>query len=389
MRILYVGFNAKYINPTSQLLQCLLKLIGDVTFYGPGFSSIEELQGGIGKFYKKQDPFDFVFTSIQLAVVSDPLETRDFYRKYCVTTWGDVNLEAFMLESRQFLLLCSKPRIVFALDLDPYAVQSKLITELDEVADFIVSLGAGFTKPNADLRYLTNERDIAEKAKTIPLGLWHDYCQTHTSKFISLGHFVGLDEFYFGPLALRAHSVSVTGKQYFFRKKALLEFMKGRRISVGQSSYRWIFSLLSRLGVSPYSRLVSHEIYRTLFKKLLLSSKISFTDGGAYDYMIRKFVEIPASGALLLARKCAGFDSLGFVDGESAVVINESDVLGQVVALLEDSSRIQQIALRGQSIVWEKHSLQARASQLTSALRAISGGDFRGSTWDRGEFVLL
>jgi hypothetical protein len=389
MKILFVGFNAKYINPTSQLVHKMLRLCSEVIFYGPGFVSAEELRRGLESFAEIHAPFDFIITSSQLAAVSDPILTADFYRRYCLSNWGPISVRFFMEDARRFMLKAPQAKIVFALDLDPYAVPSDYISQLDEFSDYIVSLGKGFTRSNDELRYLTLEKSIARKAKRVPLGLWHDYCETHVSKFISLGHFVGVHEFDFSSIVPRKYSVSVAGQPYFFRVKTLNEFSHDRRLKVGYTSYRWLFSLFVRLGISPYSRPLGHAVYRTLFKQLLVNSKISMTDGGAYEYLIRKFVEVPASGALLLARPCMGFESLGFSDGVSAVVIDEADPVGQVIQLLSDLDRIQKIARKGQEVVWNEHSIQARATQLKTALNAISQGDFKGSTWRFGKFVLL
>lgn len=85
------------------------------------------------------------------------------------------------------------------------------------------------------------------------------------------------------------------------------------------------------------------------------------TDGSAYDAVIRKFMEIPAAGALLLARPFVGFESMGFKNGESAMVHDEEDPVGQVLELLDDPVRLQAIAANGQKMLWENHSIHARA----------------------------
>ena len=113
------------------------------------------------------------------------------------------------------------------------------------------------------------------------------------------------------------------------------------------------------------------------------------TDGGAYDMMIRKFVEIPAAGALMLARPCAGFEALGFRDGESAIILDETDPVGQVLALLETPDRLQSIAGKGQQLVWSKHSIHARAQQMAASLGRIQEERFAGSFWNEGEFKMI
>ena len=294
-----------------------------------------------------------------------------------------------MADARKFMVRSESPKVVFVMDLDTHGVRADLLAQLDKSADYIVAWGKGFSRPNEELPYLKVEKAYQSKAKVRPLGLWYDFCDEKLHKFINIGHFVGLHEFDFSPLSVRPYSVSVAGQLYFSREKTLDVLRRDKRLKVNSTGYRWIFSALSKIGLSPYARLIPHTIYRALFKQVLCSSKISMTDGGAYDIMIRKFVEIPAAGALLLARPCAGFKSLGFVDGESAVLLNEADPVGQAVKLLADTERLQTIARRGQEVVWEKHSIQARATQMEAALSLVLKGQFKGSVWHDGEFVLL
>jgi hypothetical protein len=91
----------------------------------------------------------------------------------------------------------------------------------------------------------------------------------------------------------------------------------------------------------------------------------------------------------LLARPCAGFCDLGFRDGESAVLLDEADPVRQVLTLLDDPERLQAIARKGQEVVWEKHSIHARAEQVSKCLNRIIEGRFVGTLWSGGEFKLI
>ena len=84
MKILFVGFNAKYINPTNQLIPRMLKLFADVVLYGPGFVSDDDLNRGLSAFAEAQGPFDFIATTTQLLVDSNLEETENSYRRMMV-----------------------------------------------------------------------------------------------------------------------------------------------------------------------------------------------------------------------------------------------------------------------------------------------------------------
>ncbi len=281
------------------------------------------------------------------------------------------------------------PKVVFVMDLDTHGVRADLLSQLDDFSDYIVAWGKGFSRPNSELTYLDVESAYAGKAKVRPLGLWYEFCEGRDTKFINLGHFVGQHEFDFSPTSVRSHDVSVAGQLYYSRERTLGLLKRNKRLRVASTGYRVIFSLLTKLGWSPYARLIPHTIYRALFKQVLCKSKISMTDGAAYDIMIRKFVEIPAAGALMLARPCVGFESLGFRDGESAVLLDENDPAGQVLALLSAPERLQAIAAKGQQVAWKSHSIHARAQQMAKSLARILEGRFSGTAWRDGEFVFL
>jgi hypothetical protein len=386
MKILFIGFNAKYINPTNQLIPRMLKLFAEVSFYGPGFVGDEDLAMGISAFVASHGPFDIVATTTQMAVDSDPRTTEDFYRQYSLLQWSAASIAPFMSDAKRHLKESKTPKVVFVMDLDTHGVRADLLQQLDDTSDYLVCWGKGFSVPNEELPYLKLERDYARKTT---IGLWYKFCQPRQSKFINLGHFVGTHEFDLTATSIRQHDVSVAGQLYYSRKRTLQLLNSSKSLRVGDTKYRIIFSLLSKVGYSPYSRLIPHIIYRALFKQVLCSSKISMTDGAAYDMMIRKYVEIPAAGALLLARPCVGFESLGFRDGVSAVLLDENDPAGQVIALLSDPVRLQAIAAKGQEVVWKNHSIHARAQQMEQSLQRILEGRFAGSVWRDGEFVLL
>jgi len=390
MRLLFVGLNAEYINPTSLLIPRMLMLFADTVCFGPGYVSEDELEVGIESFVGKHGPFDFVVTTSQLALSSNADIFINFYKRYTVRRWDNYEtLRPFLGDVQAFLAIQGLRRIVFAMDLDTHGVSADLLLRLDQSADYICAWGKGFCRPSSELSNLLLEPAYTKKAQQVSLGLWYDFCNVHFTRFINVGHFVGLDEFCFSPITYRPLAVCVPGVLYRSRRQTLDKLREHRRLRIGSTRYQLFFSILDKLYMSPYSHPLLHLIYRRLFINLLSSSKISMTDGAAYDMMIRKFVEIPAYGSLLLARPCAGFERLGFRDGESAVILNESDTIHQVTRLLSDQERMQTIARKGQSVVWNNHSIHARASQVSSSLTKIINGSFAGSLWVDGEFQLL
>jgi hypothetical protein len=103
---------------------------------------------------------------------------------------------------------------------------------------------------------------------------------------------------------------------------------------------------------------------------------------------VRKFFEIPALGSVLVCMPCNGFEALGFENGVNAMVARP-DQIPEVHAFLEaHPEEAQNIADAGRELIWEKHTVQARAAQLAASLDAILSGRFKGSYWEKGEFCL-
>ena len=188
---------------------------------------------------------------------------------------------------------------------------------------------------------------------------------------------------------MRKYDVSVPGILYYRRNMILDLLKKQKNLKIGKTNYLFIYSILDKIGFSPYANVLLQTVFRVLFKNLLNNSKISITDGGAYEMTIRKFFEIPASGSLLLAYPCASFEALGFVNNESAIIIEDDDPIGQITDLLDNSKLIEFIAHNGRNLVWEKHSITARSSQLNLALKHIKEKTYNGSFWKNGNFKIL
>jgi len=62
IKVLYLGTNRLYMNPTIQLTYKAVGASTDMICYGPGFQSVKVLSNGVSEFVNKNGPFDFIFT---------------------------------------------------------------------------------------------------------------------------------------------------------------------------------------------------------------------------------------------------------------------------------------------------------------------------------------
>ena len=105
-------------------------------------------------------------------------------------------------------------------------------------------------------------------------------------------------------------------------------------------------------------------------------------------YIIRKYLEIPAKGTLLVCKPCKGFEALGFEHDKNCIVVNPKNILEDLNYYFDETDKCQKMAIMGQKLVWEKHSFHARSKQIKNSLIKIIDGSFKGSYWEKGEFKL-
>ena len=92
----------------------------------------------------------------------------------------------------------------------------------------------------------------------------------------------------------------------------------------------------------------------------LSSSLIVPTCGTIAHDLVRKHLEIPASGALLLTERTAAVEAAGFVDMETCVFADEGDVVDKVEHLLAHPEEIERISAAGQQLAHSRHDIGGR-----------------------------
>jgi len=106
-----------------------------------------------------------------------------------------------------------------------------------------------------------------------------------------------------------------------------------------------------RVGVS-YARTINQ--YRA-----------GFTDSCAYKYVVAKYFEIPATGALLVADDVVRepLRGMGLVDGEHYIGVSSRTLTEAIDYALDEKNRsaIDRIRNNGQRLVWERHKTSDRA----------------------------
>jgi hypothetical protein len=99
--------------------------------------------------------------------------------------------------------------------------------------------------------------------------------------------------------------------------------------------------------------------------------RTGFTDCHEYKYVVAKYFEIPATGALLLADDAVGpqLGEIGFIENEHYLPASEGDLEERIQYVLNERNHeeLDEIRKRGQELVWERHKTSDRARQIDAA----------------------
>jgi hypothetical protein len=96
--------------------------------------------------------------------------------------------------------------------------------------------------------------------------------------------------------------------------------------------------------------------------------RAAFTDSLSFNYVVAKYFEIPAAGALLLADDAVSgpLERLGFIKGRHYVPVSKENLEERVREVLDERNRseVDEIRRRGQELVWARHKTSDRAMQI-------------------------
>jgi hypothetical protein len=385
MKVLYLDLNVYYVSPTRTLIPSLLKHQFDLTIYGPGFVDTKTLHKGVAKFVELNGPYDFIMASHHVVLTGgsfykQPNVVRSYFRDSFVSRFDLGLLEHAMPDMFTYFKASKNPKIAILLETDFYCVTNDLLDGLTQSNCYIFSRGTEFVKSLEELPKLKHET-FADKANDN----WKDFVTDNRNRVISTLHFVGNEEFSFNDIRNRAYTIDVPGVNYLARIDAYKR-LESAGFHGPAKHYRKVFSVAAWSGYSLYKNYSGLNLYQSLFRNNIESSKYAYTCGSGLEYPVRKFFEIPALGTVLICMPCAGFEDLGFEDRKNAMIAEPDQVVNVVRELERNPELASEIARRGRDLVWEKHSVYARSIQLKLACESIQGEKFNGAYWDKGEF---
>jgi hypothetical protein len=388
MRVLFVGINIEYSNPSKALMLPLLKGAFQTDFYGLGFVSSSEIESGILKFYEAKGPYDLVIWDNYISfyhskekflqILVDHLTQGS--NNFCF----DKNLIPEFINDLYESLRTLEPKVIHSfLQTDLYHFDKDFTDYLSQTGHYYMLAGGEVPVLKEKNPSLVKE-GFFERVRNN----WHYFAQEHSSRLIPIPHWLAETEFSWTPLSERKYLATVPGTGYYRRKKAA-SLLKAS--GVKQPSYL-IPKLCQFANRHFFSRFNVNDPFMKIrylnFMQAISNTRYAYTDGSYLDYSVRKFFEIPALGTVLMCSPSIAYENFGFKHSVNSVVVEPAEFLDAIKGLEDDPLRAQRIADEGRQLIFEKHSLSARSNDLRRSLEAIQCGNYNGADWRDGELTL-
>ncbi len=386
MKILYISFNVSYMDPTRELLCDILGGCGDLTLYGPGYSRQTDLDIGLDRFVDLNGPFDFI--------MADEFAIQDFDRLEKIGKLYFINhacafdrtLMRLGREYARFMKAYPGRRLMALMQSDYYNFSSEKIDAIEACADYFITWGKEIVAPKESATP-PDAPGVNASIFTHWTDRYRDFAISQAHRVISCPQYASTPEFHTRRLDRRPYPWSLLGANYDARVLAR-DILDHAGISRAGKYLPYAYVAADKLRLNPYAHYWSLNLLHWGFRHALRQSRFSFSCGSILRWPIRKYYEIPANGCVLVAEPSEGFGHLGFAHGRNVFACEARNILDAHDWLTSDPARAQSIADAGRNLVRENHSVEARSRQIGACLRRIISGDFHGSRWQNGQFVL-
>lgn len=393
MKVLYIDAFAVALNPTASLAAAMVaRLGGELVLYGPGISSATDLDSGLRTFAERHGPFDLAVLGPNVPVldtrpdaVSEAAAHLARFAAFACDKDSIVSGLSDILASIPYLPAATKA--IWLLNFDYYAVTTAQIDALERLGLVVLGPNEQAVEPIEHLpEWAELEKHFKRKRDRISDD-FRRFLAQNPHRAVPLPHFVCDSELCFRALAPRRYAVAVPGVEYVLRDRAI-SALRRSGLSIAPKTAFQVFRLTGRLGLRPLARFLGLKLYHGSFQQTLMDTRYVFTARGGFGIPVRKFFEIPASGALMLCVPPNGFNALGFRDGVTHIECEPEQLADMVADLDRRPDEAQRIADAGRRLVAAEHSVSARADQLGIAVEAMQNGVYAGADWVDGRFTM-
>ena len=334
-KILFLGFNTKYVHPYTQNVINILGSIMDLKFYGPGFSTKKDLDLGVDKWIVSQGQFDYLVIDSSVVGWTNSSVEGDPYK---ILSMNYFKFEAsiffkFVKQFHSFFIKSNLKKIIIA-NWDPYNLSDEIVTQISISNSLIIDfMGESLSESIGKLENTQNLQKVKVNDN------WYDFIKQNKERIITFPHFINSLEFDFSTLDNRTNNFAVIGAGYIERKEAIK--LATFRFKIRAFLIKiWMYIHIKFIRKMTILRLVN---YQTIYFKTISNSVFVYCSGGWLSYPVRKYFEIPSRGSVAIGRHCWGFSNLGFVDGENFLIAKNNTEL-EVLLKKYTLNELQKIA---------------------------------------------
>ena len=385
-KILVVDCLIKYLNPSRTSYPNLFTKIGDVSFYGPGYCSVEVLKKGLDQYIIDNKGFDFIifteqtFPEVFWNEISNRfnLTLKKFYDDCFEYNFEYSKLKGFWESIGDYLNKHDNiVKIQMLCSYDYNSMSKNLYEYLDINFKYFIGVGPELLNESKFKNYKGWEYELNNNGIKL----------ITKKNVICCPHWINDYELCFKSLDCRKSLISVLGVSYSSRRK-IKKVLKKHNIKYedGKNALHFINYISYKL----FNRKVfnqSIEKNNASFRNALFESVYSYTCGSEVRQAIRKFFEIPAARSILICEKFIGFEDLGFIDMVNCVLVNEYDIIDKINYLQNNIELRNTISSNGFKLIKKNHSIDSRALQIRSSLVEIIKNNFSSSYWSEGLYV--
>ena len=414
VRVLIVSVKHEHPDPMYRNFYASLECCADILYYGPGYSTLSQLEKGVSEFVENNN-IDIVLITFQVYLMCPSLVNIDQVFHFHRYLMEESNVFEIMKYSEKIIYEMSKidrnKILVFTQDYCNMSAQWETIIDcfLRQKSSFIMTWGEEFIPS-------VSSSNVELFGGAVVNDSFKDLLHKYQNKVISIPfEAAGLNDIDGnGNILEREYDWVVPGNldpNSYPKRMQVLN-------NITDAGYRVYNRFINRTLAYVYShnddnfyqyesdyfksadtyiesvylykkmRKDALEQWRENYRVSLRSSKIAYADGGTSLNLVSKYIIIPAHGAILFCEQIKALEVLGFRDGYNAVFASPDDVVKKTVELFENPNKMEEISFNGLQFVRRNHMSLNRAKNAIDCLRVILKGSFMGSFWDNGKYII-
>ena len=380
-RLLLLSPRWSFINKTESYFFDSLSNYFETIRYGPGYLDVDDIEMSIFDVLKEVGRVDVIIINELLLFGWLSPEMYESQRKINKFYF---NLKKYVYTKSNFPVDLDKleiPLFVSLLRWDYYHCTQEQIETLENLNTnnnaYYVCWGKDFILPKEELPDLERERFFPYANNNFA-----NFVRRREERVIPLPHMV--DESEMLKLGRKHHEWCIPGAKYYHREMIKDYFKANQMNYVTVTPINFIFRILERLKIAYSTRYdFTMNLSYNSFSAMINKSWCSYTCGSALRWPVRKFFEIPAFASLLVCHPCAGFEKLGFVNGENCFATDVNNLDG-IVEKTRDKELVREMIIKGQEMIKARHTAQVRARQFFNLYTIIREDNFGNAYWEDG-----